>query len=69
MKGMYLEDEMRSFGFWNAVVDRFVSLNGFYIFDTVQEFEDAWDKTCQIDYERLKSLISESWHDYKKTQN
>lgn len=65
MKGIYIGDR-NSFGFYNTVTDVFVGLSGSYVFDNVNEFEMCYDENCGVDFERMKSLIPQSWYDYEK---
>jgi hypothetical protein len=65
MTGIYLDDR-KSFGFYNTVPDVFVGLSGSYTFDSVKDFEMLYDKNCGVDFERMKSLIPQSWYDYEK---
>lgn len=67
MKGIYIEDEIKSFGFYNTVTDTFIGLNGSYTFDNVKDFEYLYDNNCGVDFERMKRLIPQSWYDYEKT--
>jgi hypothetical protein len=66
MTGIYLDDR-KSFGFYNTVTDVFVGLSDSYAFDSVKDFEMCYNKNCGVDYERMKSLIPQSWYDYEKT--
>jgi len=69
MKGIYLDENIKSFGFYNTIPDTFVGLSGSYTFDTVKDFEMMYDENCGIDFQRMKSLIPQSWYDYEKTLN
>lgn len=60
MKGIYLGDR-KSFGFYNTVTDTFVGLSDTYAFDSIDDFEMMYDKSCNVDYDRLKSLIPNDW--------
>lgn len=60
MKGIYLDDR-KSFGFFNTITDTFVGLTDTYAFDSVDEFEMLYDSNCNVDYDRLKSLIPSNW--------
>ena len=60
MKGIYLDDS-KSFGFYNTVTDTFIGLSDTYAFDSIDEFEMMYDKSCNVDYDRLKSLIPNDW--------
>lgn len=66
MTGIYLNDR-KSFGFYNTITDAFVGLSGYYTFDSVKDFEMLYDPNCGVYFERMKSLIPQSWYDYEKT--
>ena len=62
MKGIYLDDNKKSFGFYNTVTDTFVGLaDNTYVFDSIDEFEELYNSSCNVDYDRLKSLIPNDW--------
>ena len=60
MKGIYL-DERKPFGFFNTVTDTFIGLSNTYAFDSIEDFEMMYDKSCNVNYDRLKSLIPNDW--------
>ena len=69
MKGIYLEKSEKSFGFYNTITDTFIGLSDSYTFDNVKDFEMVYNANCGIDYERMKSLIPQSWYDYELSKN
>lgn len=67
MKGIHLDDS-KSFGFYNTVTDTFIGLADTFVFDSVEDFEMLYDESCDVDYDRLKSLIPKNWAQKKELQ-
>jgi len=67
MKGIYIDDEIKSFGFYNTVTDTFINLSDSYTFDSVKDYEMCYNKNCNVEKERLDGLIPDSWLEYEKS--
>lgn len=67
MKGIYTNDDLKSFGFYDTTKNIFINLGGLYTFRTVKELEESYDEDCGVDFDRMKNLIPSTWHDYERS--
>jgi len=71
IQGEHLDDNIKTFAFYNTVNNEVLNINGSYTFASVADYESVFedeDDTFYIAKSRLDSLIPDSWKEYEKSQ-